>query len=176
MFEFFFAGPFSQWYFADFVVDGIKYCTAEQYMMAGKARLFKDEQTLAKILLSRYPRDQKQLGREVKNFKVDVWNAHARDIVYEGNWAKFTQNPGLRDILLKTEDRLLVEGSPTDQVWGVGLSCSDGNIQNPKNWKGTNWLGEVLTRVRDDIRAGKKTTENFGWSKTIFLYEKEPPL
>lgn len=170
-FTFFYKGRFSQWDMSDFVVDGIKYCCAEQYMMAEKARLFNDKATEFAIMASTSPREQKQLGRGVKGFDEDKWNAVARDIVYKGNYAKFTQNQEHLDELMATEGTLLVEASPTDEIWGIGLSAGDLRVENQKYWRGTNWLGEVLTKVRDDIIKGIQKTEDFDWSKQKKLKE-----
>jgi ribA/ribD-fused uncharacterized protein len=145
--------PFSQWHRAEFVVDGITYNCAEQYMMWGKAVLFGDEEMAAEILKATNPRKQKQLGRKVRNFNSEVWNQHARDIVFKGNWAKFTQNEHLKQHLLSTVGKTIVEAAPNDRVWGIGLAESDPRAHNRKTWQGKNWLGEVLTRVREELRA-----------------------
>ena len=88
-FTFFWHGPFSQWYRSNFKVDGVRYNCAEQYMMAEKASLFGDEGTRKLIMSRNHPRDQKALGRRVKNFDIDTWNKNARDIVFKGNYSKF---------------------------------------------------------------------------------------
>jgi ribA/ribD-fused uncharacterized protein len=172
----FYNGPFSQWYRSQFVINGLTYLTAEQYMMAEKARLFADPETEAKIMLAVRPHDQKALGRQVKNFDVDKWNAIARDVVYRGSWAKFSQNPELLEKLLSTKHTLLVEASPTDKLWGIGLALGDPAVDHPDKWRGTNWLGEVLTKVREDLSKGAQTTENFGWSKPVHVYTKPPAI
>lgn len=150
-FTFFWNGPFSQWEEAEFEVDGIKYNCAEQFMMASKARMFKDYDTLCSIMESESPREQKKLGRQVRGFNADRWNAVAREFVYEGNHAKFTQNPDLLEKLLATEGTTLVEASPYDCVWGIGLRETDKGANNRDKWLGTNWLGEVLTGLREDL-------------------------
>lgn len=162
-YQFFYGGICSQWFACEFEVDGVIYNCAEQYMMACKARLFNDSESLKKIMEAHHPRDQKALGRKVKNFSKSAWDRVARDFVYEANYAKFTQNEGLKKELLSTGDALLVEASPTDTIWGIGLSCYDKNRLDPNKWKGTNWLGEVITKVRGDIRADVKTT-NHKWA------------
>ncbi len=149
-FTFFYGGPFSQWYMTDFVVGALTYNCAEQYMMAEKARLFGDGVTLLKIMTSKSPKEQKALGRRVENFDADVWNEVAKDIVYKGNYSKF-QDPGLKEILLWTRGTTLVEASPYDTIWGIGLDAMDQRAQNRDTWKGTNWLGEVLTKLREDL-------------------------
>ena len=150
-FTFFWNGPFSQWEKCKFQIDGIVYNCAEQYMMASKAKLFKDEDTLARILEADNAREQKKLGRSVKNFHSDRWNSIAKEVVYEGNYAKFTQNPGLLEKLLATEGTTLVEASPHDCIWGIGMKETDVGITDRNNWRGTNWLGEVLTGLREDL-------------------------
>lgn len=152
-FVLFYGGPFSQWFMRPFQVDGVEYNCAEQYMMAGKARLFKDDAMLAKIMASRDPYAQKmEYGRYVRNFDVDVWNSNAREIVYQGNVAKFGQNKDIKATLLKTGTKTIVEASPYDKIWGIGLGVDNPLALIPEKWRGTNWLGEVLMRVRDTLK------------------------
>ena len=156
-FTFFWNGPFSQWSMdgggpiTQFVCDGEEFNCAEQWMMACKAQLFGDGETRRKIMESYDPRHQKMLGREVKNFDPDVWNEHARRIVFDGNLLKFTQNFKYKAELLATEGTTLVEASPYDKIWGIGLHDYDPRAQKRSTWLGTNWLGEVLTAVRQAI-------------------------
>ena len=129
-------------------------------MMAGKAALFDDAATLARIMavqpgeasFHRTPMQQRLLGREVTPFADATWREAARAIVLRGNRARFAQNPDLRATLLATGTRTLVEGSAKDRLWGVGLAWNDPAIENPANWKGTNWLGQVLMQVREALR------------------------
>lgn len=150
-FTFFWNGPFSQWARAFFTVDGVEYNCAEQYMMAGKARLFGDDATLALIMDTTSPDKQKAYGRQVSNFDLDRWNGRAKAIVYMGNHAKFSQNDRLRAALFATAGTTLVEASPYDRIWGIGLSEDQPEALNRATWRGANWLGEVLTEVRDDL-------------------------
>lgn len=150
-FTFFWGGPFSQWHPVGFTVAGVNYWTAEQYMMAMKARKFGDIQTEKRILASRNPREQKSLGRQVANFDAIVWATVARDIVYNGNYAKFTQNLNLLATLIDTRGTTLVEASPHDCIWGIGLSLDHPDRLDRTKWRGTNWLGEVLMKVRDHV-------------------------
>ena len=144
--------PFSNWYRCTFVdAEGTVYNCSEQWMMAQKARLFGDEVTRRKILASKDPKEQKDLGREVKGFDSAIWNEHAKKIVYDGCKLKFKQNEDILMQLFRTVDTLIVEASPYDKIWGIGLSEDDPLRFDPKNWKGTNWLGEVLTRLREDL-------------------------
>ncbi|WP_224240179.1 NADAR family protein [Hyalangium gracile] len=148
--------PFSQWHPAKFVVKGKRFTCAEQYMMYGKAELFGDMEVASRILSSSSPKTQKALGRKVGRFDERVWQRERERIVYEGNHAKFTQNPELLELLLATAGTELVEASPTDRIWGVGLSQEDPRIQNPSQWRGQNLLGKVLTRLREDLLASHK--------------------
>jgi ribA/ribD-fused uncharacterized protein len=144
---------FSQWYPAPFLVDGVRYLTAEHWMMAGKARLFGDEATLAKILSLDHPGAAKSLGRQVQGFEQAKWMAVARRIVTEGNIAKFGQNQALGDFLLDTGDQVLVEASPHDRIWGIGLAADDPLAQHPDTWQGENLLGFALMDAREALRG-----------------------
>lgn len=150
---FFLTSEFSQWYPCTFVArNGKTYNSAEQFMMHKKAELFGDHEMADKIMQATTPKEQKELGRQVKNFDVKLWGQHARHIVYEGNYYKFTQNPHLFDVLEATGKKLLVEAAHYDPVWGVGLRADDPLIEDKANWKGENWLGGTLTKLRDDLR------------------------
>ncbi len=133
------------------MIDDIVYQTAEHWMMAAKARLFGDGDTLAKILESSDPKTAKALGRTVKNFDSDVWTANARRLVTEGNIAKFGQNQELRTFLLATGNLVLVEASPYDRIWGIGLMADDERVKNPGTWQGQNLLGFALMDVREQL-------------------------
>ena len=150
---FFWKEAFSQWHMKPFTDHvGRVFNCAEQYMMYHKAFLFRDEETANKIMLATSPADHKKLGRLVQNYDQKVWDAHKRKIVYNGNWLKFTQNPKLLAQLLETEDKTLVEASPYDPIWGIGLDENAPGIEDSNNWKGENLLGYTLTDVRDNIK------------------------
>jgi hypothetical protein len=153
LYTFFWSGMFSQWYASPFKVDGIQYNCAEQFMMHSKALMFEDYETAELIMNTPNPKIQKQLGRQVKNFNADSWNAVAKTVVYIANIAKFTHSPTLLEALLATGDTLLVEASPYDTIWGIGMGEVEARKSTKEQWRGTNWLGEVLTAVRDDIRS-----------------------
>lgn len=154
-FTFFFteANPFSQWYPCTFVVDGNTFNCAEQYMMHGKAVLFGDAESARKILAADHPRQHKALGRKVTPFDGAKWNAARIEIVRAGNHAKFTQNPDLLAQLLATAGTELVEASPYDKIWGIGLAATDARAQDPAQWKGQNLLGKILTELRDHLAS-----------------------
>ncbi len=143
----------SQWWAGSFTVDGIISPSAEHYMMAGKARLFGDEATLAQILVAPTPDKAKSLGRQVKPFDNALWEAERSAIVIAGNWAKFSQNPALARFLLSTGEDILVEASPYDQVWGIGLAADHPDATRPQNWCGLNLLGFALMEVRARLQA-----------------------
>ena len=158
-FTLFYGGPFSQWTHCNFTIDGEHYTCCEQYMMAEKARLFGDTEILQKIMNIHQPSVQKDLGKQVRGFVKEKWEEIEENgkpfcwnVVYRGNMAKFTQNPGFKEVLLNTGDTLLVEASPSDRIWGIGLGEGDPKALDKDSWQGTNWLGEVITQVREDIR------------------------
>jgi ribA/ribD-fused uncharacterized protein len=145
------ASCFSQWYDAPFVVDGQSYLTAEHYMMAAKARLFGDTEICAQILAAPNPGAAKDLGRRVAGFDEKIWNANRYSIVVSANQAKFEQHPELGDLLKQTGNRVLVEASPVDRIWGVGLAQDDQKVNDPNQWRGLNLLGFALMQVRDKL-------------------------
>jgi len=145
---------FSQWWESEFTVNNEIYKTAEHWMMAEKARIFKDEEAKKKILVVHSPHGAKKLGRQVKNFDPVIWNEHKFDIVVKGNYHKFSQHEDLRIFLLNTKNRVLVEASPRDQIWGIGMSEKNEKTHNPNLWRGQNLLGFALMEVRD--RLNKK--------------------
>ena len=152
MYEFFYGGIYSQFFPCTFSEDGIQYTCAEQYMMAKKALLFNDIKTYDKIMSLSNPYKIKALGRLVKNFDQEMWDKHKEDIVFNGNLLKFSQNKKLCKQLLATGDKEIVEASPTDTIWGIGLAKTDPAIYNKDNWKGTNLLGKAIMKVRDVLK------------------------
>jgi len=142
---------FSQWFGAPFAIDGVSYPTAEHYMMAEKARLFGDAAALKMILGAGSPGAAKAAGRGVLGFKDEVWLAHRWEIVVRANVAKFAQNAALGQFLLQTGDRVLVEASPVDKIWGTGLAADDEFAEKPRFWKGLNLLGFALMEAREQL-------------------------
>jgi ribA/ribD-fused uncharacterized protein len=155
MYTFFYTevSPFSQWHRCQFVVDGKTFNCAEQYMMYGKAVLFGDAETADEILAADHPKAQKALGRKVKNFNDETWKREREKIVKAGNHAKFTQNDELREKLFATKGTTLVEASPHDRIWGIGLAASNPDANDPTKWRGRNLLGKILTELRDELMA-----------------------
>ena len=138
----------SQWWPASFVIDGQEYPTAEHYMMAEKARLFGDEEARSQIIAATSPAQVKALGRKVRGFDEARWIANRFEIAQRGNVAKFNQNPELKDWLVNTSPMVLVEASPVDTIWGMGLAADDKRASDPHQWRGLNLLGFALMQVR----------------------------
>jgi ribA/ribD-fused uncharacterized protein len=144
---------FSQWWQSAFRVEGIEYKTAEHWMMAQKARLFEDEKHFKKVLSCSSPAEAKKIGRLVENFNSQLWDKHKYEFVKQGNYYKFSQHPSLKEYLLNTGERILVEASPVDSIWGIGIAKTDEDIYNPAKWKGENLLGFALMEVRDELKG-----------------------
>lgn len=143
----------SQWYPSPIVEHGRFFFTAEHYMMFHKAQLF-DPDKCSDILRQENPADAKMHGRDVENFDPVIWDRVKYDIVLRGNILKFTQHPDLCEYLHGTGDDIIVEASPFDKTWGIGLKASDPDAKNPERWKGQNLLGFVLMDTRKLIRCG----------------------
>ena len=144
---------FSQWFESAFTVDSITYKTAEHWMMAHKALLFGDTRIFEQIIQCNKPGEAKELGRSVMGYNDETWNENKFEIVTKGNIHKFNQHPKLADFLLKTDNRILVEASPLDNIWGIGLSQDDKDIDNVYAWRGENLLGFALMRARDFFKT-----------------------
>ena len=142
----------SQWFPAKFVIDGNTYLTSEHYMMAKKARLFDDLDMFEAVLSSQHPAEAKKFGRQVKNFESRLWDQHCFNYVVEGNVAKFAQNSSLKAFLLNTKERVLVEASPLDPIWGIGIAATDPKALNPSKWTGKNLLGFALMVARHVLK------------------------
>jgi ribA/ribD-fused uncharacterized protein len=143
------ASCFSQWFASSFIVEGVRYATAEHWMMAEKARLFGDDVALARVLAKDDPSAAKAAGRLVRHFDETLWVRQRFEIVVRGNLAKFGQHPPLSDFLRGTGHQVLVEASPVDAIWGIGLAASDPRAQDPAQWQGLNLLGFALMAVRN---------------------------
>lgn len=145
-------GCLSQWWPASFTVAERTFATAEHYMMWAKAVALGDEAIARDVLSTADPREAKRLGRSVTGFDEIVWAERSGEAVLEGNRAKFNQHPDLRHFLLGTGDRILVEASPADAVWGIGMSADDPDARRPSRWRGANRLGFALMQVRSELR------------------------
>ncbi|WP_432055521.1 NADAR family protein [Streptomyces sp. bgisy022] len=158
------ASCLSQWWPSPFTVDGVRYATAEHWMMAGKARLFGDRDAERRILDADadHPGAAQKAGRLVRGFDEEVWRRERFGIVVEGNVHKFAADPRLRSFLLGTAGRdgsgtggrVLVEASPRDRIWGIGLAEDDERADDPERWRGENLLGFALMAARERLRQG----------------------
>lgn len=161
----FLTNKLSQWARSDFVIDGIRYNCCEQWMMAQKATFFGDKDALDAIMSAdpsspefsngpwiNCPRVQKEWGRKVKGFDKAKWEEVAQDVVFAGNLAKFSQNKEFEEFLHNTGDDILAEANPRDPIWGIGLRADDPLAQDQATWRGKNWLGIALMKVRDEIK------------------------
>ncbi|MFG3036320.1 MULTISPECIES: NADAR family protein [unclassified Streptomyces] len=148
------ASCLSQWWPAPFTVDGVAYATAEHWMMAAKARLFGDAEAERAALAAGTPAQAKAAGRLVRGFDDTVWERERFGIVVEGSVHKFASDPALTGFLLGTGNRVLVEASPVDRIWGIGLAADDPRAQDPARWRGLNLLGFALMEARDRLAAG----------------------
>ena len=146
-------GCLSQWWPCRFRVEGVEYASSEHWMMAAKARLFGDDEAVPLILAARTPAEAKNLGRRVRGFDEQLWTARRFELVVEGNVAKFGQDRTLRDYLLATGRRVLVEASPQDLIWGIGLGAADERAADPLRWRGLNLLGFALMEARERLTA-----------------------
>lgn len=148
------ASCLSQWWPSPFEVDGVRYATAEHWMMAAKARLFEDAEAEARALEAKGPAQAKKAGRLVRGFDEAIWLRERYALVTVGNVHKFGQDPELRAFLLNTGERVLVEASPVDRIWGIGLAADDPRAENPETWRGLNLLGFALMDARTTLRDG----------------------
>ncbi|MEV7972123.1 NADAR family protein [Cellulomonas sp. NPDC089187] len=146
-------GCLSQWWVAPFEVDGQRYLTAEHWMMAEKARLFGDPAAELAAMDASHPALAKAAGQTVRDFDEQVWQRERFDIVVRGSVHKFGSDPQLRDYLLGTGERILVEASPRDRIWGIGLGAKDPAAEDPAQWRGLNLLGFALMAARDQLRG-----------------------
>lgn len=144
----------SQWWPSPFTVDGVEYATAEHWMMASKARLFEDAEAEKKAVAASSPAQAKKVGRLVRGFDESLWQRERFGIVVEGSVHKFAAHPDLRAFLLGTGNRVLVEASPMDRVWGIGLAADDERAMDPAQWRGANLLGFALMAARERLLAG----------------------
>lgn len=170
-------GPFcfSQWFPSPFSVNNKTYFTAEHWMMAEKARLFQDFTIEEKIIQTQKAAHVKELGRQIQNFDQETWINNRFEIVVKGNYYKFLQKPELKDFLLTTKNKIIVEASPVDNIWGIGLAKDNPGIENPETWKGFNLLGFALMEVRDRIRNAEEFFERNDLNGTVILYRPVGP-
>ncbi len=145
-------GWLSNWYPSDFTVDGVKFSSIEQYMMYKKAETFGDEDIKAQVMEIENTAKIKALGRRVKKYNNTVWNGVRQIVVYNGLYAKYSQNAELRDMLLKTGNNMLAECAVNDKIWAIGISMKDEDRFDMRKWKGQNLLGFATMLVRERLK------------------------
>lgn len=150
---YFWGGIFSQWADSSFYDPEIKkdFNCAEQAMMYYKAMTFQDKDAMQAVLKESDPRNQKQIGRNIKGYDDDIWNEVKFNIVARNNLLKFSQNCSWRELLIYTDGYELVEASPYDKIWGVGLGADNPDIFDKDKWQGENLLGKAIMDARDKI-------------------------
>lgn len=148
---FFWHGIYSQWHKSKMTIDGVEYSSCEQYMMHQKAIVFSDFYIASQILLTDDPKEQKALGRKIQGFNKDIWDSVCLSIVFKGNLAKFSQNESLKADLLSTGNRIMVEASPLDKIWGIGIAEDHPDVESPESWRGLNLLGSALNLVKQEL-------------------------
>ena len=131
---------------------GHLFATTEQAFMWEKAIFFNDHESASKILREENPAKAKKLGREVKNFDDSKWSKVCYEIMYLINYEKYFQNTRLKNILLNTGDKMIIEANPKDTRWGIGLSAEDDRVLDESQWQGENLLGKVLMELRKDLK------------------------
>lgn len=150
----------SNFYICSFEVDGVRFSSTEQFFHYRKADVFKDQSSMTKILATKDPKEQKRLGRKVKNYKESVWSDKCYMIMKRGLYAKFDQNPVLKERLLSFSNARFVEASPYDKKWGIGIGADHPNAASPSKWTGTNLMGQALTEVRDILKKEVRRQPN----------------
>ena len=151
---FFWSGQslFSNWTDTLFVWNNRKLHNAETGMMIQKALLFKDMPAVKRMMIHQNPRLVKHIGRTVENFDKDIWHEKCVDLVVEILLCKFSQNADCKEELLSSGNKVIVESSVYDNIWGIGLATNDDRILDEANWKGLNLLGEALMKTRTLIK------------------------
>lgn len=142
----------SNWESSPMLIENTLYNCVEQWMMAEKAKLFGDEETLRKIMESPHPKVHRELGRKVRDYSEEKWDRVRSSVVLRGTLEKYRQNPVLKDLLLATNNVIFVETNPYDKIWGIGMDGSNPDILDSSKWLGQNLLGRIVTEARDTIR------------------------
>lgn len=150
----FFSGSYlSNFHKCTFIVDGVRFTSNEQFFHYRKALLFNDQKSMAKILVTNNPKEQKLLGRKVINYDEKKWAFECYNVMKQGLYAKFDQNPILKERLLSISNARFAEASPYDKKWGIGIRSDHPNAATPSKWLGDNILGKALTEIRDILKG-----------------------
>ena len=171
---FFYGGFLSNWYAAEFTYKGHEFANSEQAFMWEKAILFSDNEIANKILKTSDPRKVKALGRKVKNFDSITWDDHKYNLMVDVNYEKYKQNPDMLEKLLKTGDSEIVEASPFDKIWGIGLDEEQAIKTDPQNWPGQNLLGLVLMELRLKFETNSEASQSLMDEYHDYILNKKP--
>ena len=139
---------FSNFYPCNFSQDRVIFTSVEQYTTYQKAKLFGDTELADRIMKSDSASKAKALGKRVQGFNAKLWEQKRKDIMMEGLTLKFDQNQDLKDELVATRNKTLVEANPFDKYWGAGLSIYSQQLEDPNSWPGLNTLGKLLMELR----------------------------
>jgi len=151
---FFWNGEFSNWHECrlPFIkYKGITFFNSEQAFMWEKALFFGDMLAAQNIVKDPDPARCKRIGRMIDGFDAQKWSEVSYDIMVAVNYAKYDQSSRLRRTLFETNDKIIVEASPYDTIWGIGLRAEDDDCLDPAKWKGQNLLGKALMEVRKQL-------------------------
>jgi ribA/ribD-fused uncharacterized protein len=129
---------------------------SERAIMLAKASLMGDEAIFAKILKAADQPSTKELGRQVSPWNEKLWQTYVCAIAYDVVLAKFRAVPEANEMLLNVTEDYIVEASPRDRHWGVGMGAKNEDISIPSAWKGSNILGWALMEARQELRNIKK--------------------
>ena len=151
-YKFFWKGILSNFAHTQYISwDEIEFCCVEQEFMYRKAIYLRDIETSREIMKTTNPKVIKKLGREVKGYDDSLWSEVREGFMYQACLSKFTQHQEARRELLSYPGRVFVEASPYDTIWGIGLSEDDPRAIDSDQWRGKNLLGQILTKIRDQI-------------------------
>lgn len=143
----------SNFYKENFEYKGHTFERSEQAFMWQKAIYFGDYDIANEILKTthKHPKHAKALGRKVKNFNDDAWNKVRYSIMKDVVTHKVNQSKAIQNFIKQHKDKIFVEASPFDAIWGIKMSENDPNIEDPTKWKGQNLLGEVYNELKKEI-------------------------
>lgn len=130
---------------------GEKFPTSEHLFMYYKALHFNDLDAAERITRVKPPAFAKDIGRAVRNYNDEEWDNVRYQYMVDTLRRKYANPSKERDFLVGTHPKILVEGSPYDKVWGVGIHYKDRRIVDVRNWEGDNLLGKALMEVRKEV-------------------------
>jgi hypothetical protein len=133
------------------VEDGITFNCAEQLFQYKKCVYFDDRTSAELILASTEPSKQKYLAKNIHRFDEEKLNKVASEAMHGVLLHKYRQNSDLRNFLLATGDKTIIEASAHDKLWGSGLSLSNKYCLEHDKQSGDNLMGQLLMSVREQL-------------------------